>query len=223
MRRLLLNGSPRGHKSNSRLILSWLCEGLSESAPTVLDLACTSVDDARQAFVDAEQVVLAFPLYTDAMPALVKRFIESLVEVDRARLRGKQVAFIIQSGFPEAIHTETLATYLARLCVRLGFEHLGTINKGGIEGIRVMPPRMVRKTKEGFVRAGRELRDQGRFSPALVAALAGRRTLGWWGRLVFRALSWIGGGNFYWNMMLKQHGAFARRFDKPYADARPGA
>jgi len=223
MRRLLLNGSPRGKESNSRLLLGWLAEGLAETTPLVLDLAHASADEAREAFLDADQVVFAFPLYTDAMPALVKRFIESLGDVDPARLQGKQVAFIVQSGFPEAIHTETLATYLARLCVRLGLRHLGTINKGGVEGIRIMPPPLVRKTKQRFIRAGRELATLGEFTPALVATLAGRRNLGWGRTQLFHVLSWLGVTNYYWNTMLKKHGAFTRRFDQPYASARPGA
>jgi hypothetical protein len=41
-------------------------------------------------------------------------------------------------------------------------------------------------------------------------------------RLVFRVLSAFGVTNLYWNTRLKEHGAFHRRFDAPYTEARPG-
>jgi putative NADPH-quinone reductase len=227
MRRLLLNGSPRGKESNSRLILSWIAEGLARAgieSPPVMDLARASEREALlQAFIDADEVVLAFPLYTDSMPALVKGFIESLAAVDPALLRGKRVAFVVQSGFPEAIQTEAVAAYLARLSIRLAFVHVGTINKGGMEGIRVMPAYLVSRTRAGFIRAGCELAEIGQFSPALVSRMAGRRRLSLLQVLVYRALSRLGVLNLYWNSMLKKHGAFDRRFDAPFAGAYRGS
>ncbi len=231
MRRLLLNGSPRGEKSNSRLILSWLAQGISTEAASsagtssadlpVLDLAKTAKLEAhKQAFLEAEHVVLALPLYTDSMPGIVKLFFESLASVDAARLKGKSLAFIIQSGFPESIHSEALAKYLARLCARLGCIHAGTIIKGGVEGIRIMPPNMTRKLMENFIRAGRELAADGRFSSSLIEAMARPRTLSPFRQAAFKLLSNTGATNFYWNLMLKKHKAYARRFDAPYGIAK---
>lgn len=221
MKRLLLNGSPRGKDGNSRKLLSWIGEGLGQAGiatPPTVDLAPDPTRAShRQAFLDADEVVFAFPLYTDAMPGIVKAFLETLASADPASLRGKRVAFVIQSGFPEAIHTEVLGAYLARLCRRLGFRHLGTLRKGGIEGIRMMPDRQVAKVAARFRAAGRELGETGVFSDELVARLAGRRKFGALGRAVVRLLVLTGLGNFYWNTRLKQHGAFARRFDAPYA------
>ena len=226
MKRLLLNGSPRGKESNSRLILSWVATGLAKSGipePPVIDIARLAERASHlQAFASADEVVFAFPLYTDSMPGVVKDFLEALATVDPAQLRGKRLAFIIQSGFPEAIHTEVLANYLARLCARMGFVHLGTIRKGGVEGIRIMPKSKIRKAEEIFARAGRELRSTGRFSDELIKTTAGRRSFGWMGRLVLRGLIRTGLVNFYWNMMLKKHGSFARRFDAPYGLAHSG-
>jgi hypothetical protein len=131
------------------------------------------------------------------------------------------VAFVIQSGFPEAIHTEALGAYLARLCGRLGFRHLGTIRKGGIESIRMMPAKQVGKVAARFRDAGKELGQTGAFSPELIVRMARPRKFGLVGRALVRLLVATGLGNFYWNTKLKQHGAYARRFDAPYA--RPAA
>jgi NAD(P)H-dependent FMN reductase len=221
MKRLLLNGSPRGKDGNSRKLLAWIAEGMAEASipvPPTVDLAPEPTRAShREAFLDADEVVFAFPLYTDAMPGIVMAFLENVAGADPARLRGKRVAFVIQSGFPEAIHTEALAAYLARLCQRMGFHHLGTLRKGGIESIRIMPAKQVAKVAAGFHTAGQELGETGRFSAELISRMAGTRQFGFIGRAVVRLLVLTGLGNMYWNTQLKQHGAFARRFDAPYA------
>jgi hypothetical protein len=215
--RLLLNGSPRGKDANSRTILTWIAQGLGQAGPPIVDLA---PDPTRaehlEAFLDADEVVFAFPLYTDSMPGLVKAFLESVALVDKARLQGKRVAFVIQSGFPEGIHTEALGVYLARVCERLGFIHLGTLRRGGMEGIRMMPPKSVAKIQARFVEAGQELGAKGSFSPELIRTMAEPRTFGWTGRTVIRLLDQIGLMNHYWDNRLKEHDAYERRFDTPY-------
>lgn len=220
MKRLLLNGSPRGKDGNSRKILTWIAQGLEQAggvAPTIVDLAPDPTRAANlQAFMDADEVVFAFPLYTDSMPGLVKAFLETIALADRSHLHGKRVAFVIQSGFPEGIHTEALGNCLARVCQRLGFIHLGTLRKGGIEGIRMMPPKAVAKIQARFVAAGRELGASGSFSPELIRTMAEPRTFGWTGRTIIQVLGKIGLINYYWNRRLKEHGAYDRRFDTPY-------
>jgi NAD(P)H-dependent FMN reductase len=220
VKRLLLNGSPRGKDANSRTILTWMAQGLAQAGITGLSIVDVAPDHNRpahlQAFLDADEVVFAFPLYTDSMPGLVKGFLEAIALADRPRLQGKRVAFIIQSGLPEGIHTEALGAYLARVCERLGFLHLGTLRKGGVEGIRMMPPRSIAKIAAHFVQAGRELGARGSFSPELIRTMAEPRTFGWKARALIRLLGGIGLLNIYWNRRLKNHGAYARRFDTPY-------
>jgi NAD(P)H-dependent FMN reductase len=220
MKRLLLNGSPRGKDANSRTILAWIAQGLERAEITGSSVVDLAPDPTRaailQAFLDADEVVFAFPLYTDSMPGLVKGFFEAIALADQTRLQGKRVAFVIQSGFPEGIHTEALGAYLARVCQRLGFIHLGTLRKGGVEGIRMMPPRSVAKIAARFVQAGQELGARGSFSPELIRTMAEPRTLGWKARALIRLLGGIGLLDFYWNRMLRKHGAYERRFDTPY-------
>ena len=79
---LLLNGSPRGERSNSMKMLSRVGEGWERGggkAPEILHLARRpGFDRAVEAFAAADVVMLGMPLYTDAMPALVKAYIEAL-------------------------------------------------------------------------------------------------------------------------------------------------
>jgi NAD(P)H-dependent FMN reductase len=220
VKRLLLNGSPRGKDANSRKILEWIALGLKQAGiaePPIVDLAPDPTRAASvQAFLGADEVVFAFPLYTDSMPGMVKGFLEAVALSDGSRLQGKRVAFVIQSGFPEGIHTEALGAYLARVCERLGFVHLGTLRKGDVEAIRMMPPKSVAKIQARLVQAGQELGAKGRFSPELIRTMAQPRTLGWNARTLIRLQGAIGLLNFYWDQMLKKHGAYERRFDTPY-------
>jgi NAD(P)H-dependent FMN reductase len=220
VKRLLLNGSPRGKDANSRRILAWIAQGLEQTGgdgALVVDLAPDPTRAAHlQAFVEADEVVVAFPLYTDSMPGLVKAFLEVVAHSDRERLQGKRVAFVIQSGFPEGIHTEALGAYLARVCERLGFVHLGTLRKGGMEAIRMLPPKSVAKIQARFIQAGRDLGTGGSFSPDMIRTMAEPRTFGWKARGLIRLLGAIGLINGYWNHMLKKHGAYERRSDVPY-------
>jgi multimeric flavodoxin WrbA len=220
MKRLALNGSPRGEKSNSRKILSWIIKGMEEAgadAPPILDLAhVKDLESQRKAFLEAEEVLLVFPLYTDSVPGIVKGFLDSLAGVDRDRLSGKRFGFVVHSGFPESIQSEAVCAYLSRLAGRLGFELMGAAIKAGSEGFRLMPDEMTKKPRELFHAIGQSLVRDGRFDADAVERLARPRKLGVPMRIVMTLLAPTGLPNFYWNMQLKKHGAWARRFDRPY-------
>lgn len=230
MQPLLINGSPRGASSNSRVILSWIAEGLSAAAPEepvgeILDLAPASRLEAQlKAVLAVPSFVLAFPLYTDAAPALVKGFLEALAlrasgPNGESLLAGKRAAFVVQSGFPESIHGEATAAWLGRLCARLGLAYAGTVVKGGMEGTRLQPEAMTRGVRRLFVRAGTELARDGAFSADTVARLAEPRRFGPAGRLAIRLMGALGLMNAYWDMNLRKHGAYERRFDAPWGQA----
>jgi NAD(P)H-dependent FMN reductase len=219
--RLLLNGSPRGKDGNSRRLLGFIGQGLEQAGVAVSAMADLAPNPTRaetvRAFLDADEVVFAFPLYTDSMPGIVKAFLEAVAQAEPARLRGKRVAFVIQSGFPEGIHTEVLGDYLARLAERLGFVHLGTLRKGDIESIRMIAADKVEKIAAQFRAAGLELGRDGGFSSSLVERMARPRTFSAPVRFVLGLLVRSGKLNAYWDTHLEQHGAFERRFDAPYA------
>ena len=221
MKRLALNGSPRGQRSNSRLILGWISSGMAEAGaepPPILELSRTAERESQlRAFLEAEEVLLVFPLYTDSVPGVVKDFLDSLAGVDPALLKGKRFAFVVHSGFPESIHSEPVGRYLTRLCSRLGMACVGSALKGGSEGLRLMPDRMVGRTRLRFARLGGSLAGEGRFDPGTVALLARPRRLGFFGRLLVGLLIPTGLVDLYWKNMLKKHGGWPRRFDRPYA------
>jgi hypothetical protein len=222
MKLLALNASPRGASSNSAKIIDWML-GAGPDAVERVDLAPKKDFKAvAEAIARADRILVAFPLYTDSVPGIFKALIEELGALPRERLKGKEAAFVVHSGFSEAIHSEGSALYMERLCGRLGWRFLGAAIKGGSEGFRLMPDKMTEKTRRLFASLGADFLAGRPFDAAVLEKLAGRRRFGLMGRLAMRAMAFTGLGNMYWNWMLKKHGAWERRFDRPYADALGG-
>jgi multimeric flavodoxin WrbA len=72
----VLNGSPRGKTGNTQILLERFIQGFEANAGRTHQMLhlirVREVERLRQAFAEAECVLLGFPLYTDAMPGLVK-------------------------------------------------------------------------------------------------------------------------------------------------------
>ncbi len=219
MRLTVFNGSPRGKGSNTKILLEHFLLGFLETEGNTYELAYAnrvkSQDEFVKMFREADHVLLAFPLYTDAMPAMVKTFIESL-EALRGRQGNPTIGFIVQSGFPEAIHSRYVERYLEKLAARLGCRFTGTVVKGGVEGIQVMPSVMTRKLFRSFHELGKTFGETGQFDRQIVHRLAKRERLSWLGLLTAKVMAKVGLADSYWNGQLKQNGAYERRFDKSY-------
>ena len=132
---LLLNGSPRGPRSNSMRMMTpvaagWRAAGGDE--PTVLHLARSA---------DFERAVAEFPEAGDgpSRHAALHRLDARSRRRDSSRRSSRWLAekatrgsaFLVQSGFSEALHSRGLERYLAKLARRLGSPYAGTIVRGG--------------------------------------------------------------------------------------------
>lgn len=149
------------------------------------------------------------------MPAAVKEFIESLAGL---RADGKRLGFLVHSGFMEAVHSRAVERYLAKLAGRLGAGYLGTIVKGGSEGLHLKPPAATKKVRGRLRELGRIFGATAGFDEGIIAALAKPEKFSGPMRLVARAMAAIGLVNFYWDGMLKRNGAYERRFATPYVE-----
>ena len=219
----LFNGSPRGAKGNTPILLEQFAAGfraaraVDPEATPLLHLNRLSEREAHlRAFESAECVWLGFPLYTDAMPGIVKAFIDDL-EGFKGRVGNPPIGFLVQSGFPEGAQSRFVERYLEKLAGRLGSPYLGTIVRGGGEGTRLMPDNMNRKLFDGLRGLGADLAANGcldikrlrqvvgveRYSPLLIP--------------LFKILSRTSLLNFYWDSDLKKNNAYERRFARPYA------
>jgi len=220
MKLAIINGSPRYKKSNSNLLINQFLSGYNKIIPedvSVHYLVNQQVrDEAVNAFLVSDQIILIFPLYTDCMPGIVKEFIESIAQLNKNDIGGKKIGFIVQSGFPEAVHSVAVEHYLEKLAKRLQCEYLGTVIKGGVEGIQIMPPFMMRKLFLQFNKLGEYFARNSAFSPQIMDKLRKPYKMSPRKIAIFKLLIKLGLTNFYWNNNLKKNGAFEKRFDKPY-------
>jgi len=219
MKLTVFNGSPRGKKSNTTILLEHFLKGFMETDGNSYELVYVAINrdvgKLVEMFKDANNIILAFPLYTDCMPGIVKSFIDSLKS-----LCGKQnnpgIGFLVQSGFPEAYHSRFVERYLEKLAKRLNCQYIGCIVKGGIEGIRVMPHFMTKKIFNSFYELGKAYGKSGKFDQMLLNKLAKPEHLSTLTRLFYSFGKLIGLVNNYWDKQLKENNAFEKRFDKPY-------
>jgi len=217
MRLMLCNGSPRGKGSNTAILLKHFIAGFMATPGNMHDLAyLTRLKEhpsIAEKFRQTDAAIIAFPLYTDSMPAIVKDFIETL---DAAEGNMPALGFIVQSGYPETVHSRFVEKYCEKLARRLNSKYLGTIIRGGVEGIQVKPPFLTRRLFMAFRSLGRHFGVTKEFHPIILKKLAGKERMSAIGRLMFRIFQVTGLSNLYWNKLLKKHGVYERRFDRPY-------
>jgi multimeric flavodoxin WrbA len=95
MKITIINGSPRGKKSNSKMLTDQFLAGLAKANPateheTFYLVNLHQIEDANEACQQGDLILLVFPLYTDAMPAVVKQFFERMPS-----LPGKKIVYLI--------------------------------------------------------------------------------------------------------------------------------
>jgi hypothetical protein len=97
---------------------------------------------------------------------------------------------------------------------------VGTIVKGGVEGIQTMPPWLTRPLLSKMEAVGRSLGATDELDAALLRDLAGPDWFVGWRRPVLNLVV-AAGANPFWNRLLKKNGAYARRFDRPWEATAP--
>ena len=222
LRRLtVFNGSPRGRKGNTPILLSHFSKGFTSINGNNVEVfhlnRLNDLDSHRQAFAQAECVLLGFPLYTDAMPGMVKAFIDRLEAFGELEA-NPPILFLVQSGFPEAAHSRYVQRYLEKLAERLHSPYLGTMVKGSGEGLRLMPEEMNTDLFENLQQLGKGFAADGRLDPERLTKLSNRERYPRYLAPVYRLLAHTPLLNFYWDMQLKQNNAYERRFARPYLE-----
>ncbi len=128
----------------------------------------------------------------------------------------KGFGVIVQSGFPEAVHSSFITRYFRRLAEKREALFIGELIKGGVEGLQMMPEKMTRGVRTSFRELGKSFRGNGRLDGASADSLKSPWRMGPVRRLLFSLARIIGLSNFYWDHKLKANGAFGERFAAPY-------
>jgi len=213
----LFNGSPRGRKGNTPIFLREIAAGFGGPSEIHHLVRIRETEGMVQAFADAECVVLGFPLYTDAMPGIVKHFIEAL-EPLVGKTNNPPIGFVVQSGFPEGLHSRYVERYLEKLAGRLGSPYLGTLVKGNGEAVRVMPRNMTKNLFANLQAIGSGLAVKGHFDAAVLAKIAHPERFPIILGPVFQVFLRTPIAHSYFDNMLKQNGVYEQRFDKPFIE-----
>jgi len=215
----VFNGSPRGKKSNTRILLEKVLEGFSTITNPEMSIIYLSNsaerEKAHQAYADSDLTILGFPLYTDSMPGLVKEFIESLTPYVNCNNNPK-IAFMVQSGFPESLHSRFVENYLEKLARRLNAPHAGTIVKGGCEAIQWMSEKSNQKLFNGLHEIGVDLAQERAFDSEKLKNLSKPERYPSILAAVFKLAFLLPISQYYWNFQLKENGAYDARFAKPF-------
>jgi multimeric flavodoxin WrbA len=213
----LFNGSPRGPKGNTPIFLRELAAGFGGPSETHHLVRMKQTPEMLQAFAAAECIILGFPLYTDAMPGVTKHFIEAL-EPLVGRQNNPPLGFVVQSGFPEGLHSRYVERYLEKLAQRLGSPYLGTIVKGGGEGTRMMPANMTKNLFANLRALGALLASEGRFDAEILAAMAKPERYPAILGPVLRLFLRLPIAHSYFDNQLKENGAYEQRFAQPFLE-----
>lgn len=212
MRFLICNGSPHGEKGATAGYIKALETGIRGAGADVENVLLVKVREhaqfAEQAAA-ADLVIVAFPLYTDAMPGITMAFFEAL-EPYIGRMSKVRIGFIVQSGFPEKSHSKPVEKYLERLVSILGAQYTGT----AIFGSGMM---MNRKREKLVSKLGASLVSEEHFDAALLRRTTPMDRLGLFARVIVRLLAHTPLLNSFWDKDLKANGAYEKRFDRPYA------
>lgn len=139
-RALLLIGSPKTRKSTSYSLGGYLFEQLAvRSIHTETIFLHTVLHNARkmqallEAVESADLIVLAFPIYVDALPAPAIEVLERIAQhrADHGAVRQQLFAAIANCGFPEAYQTATGLAIAETFAQQAGFKWAGALALGG--------------------------------------------------------------------------------------------
>ena len=214
---LIIIGSPRGKGSNSLFLAQIFIRGfktINNEAPHTIFLShIKEINTHLEVFKNAKRILWFFPLYTDAMPALVKNFMENLSKND---FSDKQMGFFIISGFPEARHSMYVERYFINLTKKYNAQLIGSVIKGGMEGVSMQPKWLTRKVRKQVKRLGYNFAQTGKLDPAISKKMRKMVDLPKIAIFMITIMKKLGLMNKYWNKNLKRNNAFQQRFDKPY-------
>ena len=215
MRLTLINGSPRGYKSNTGRLLDHFIKGFLETEGNTCEIEYLTKNRRNlpalaEKFAAAQNVIIGFPLYVDAMPGSVKEFFE-ILESCMGKANNPAIGFVIQCGFPETSHTRYVEKYCEKFSRRLGCRYLGSILKGGCEGLDIQPRFLTDKYYSNFYLLGVELGKTGKLDGIILGKLSRPEHLN--AENMAQVIPFINHG--LWDAQMEKNGVIDKSFNKP--------
>ena len=209
----IINGSPRGIKSNSNLIASWFSEALEDQMTITLHHAAkTSLhQEIAKSIKQDHSLLIVFPLYTDSVPYVLKALLEEM-ELHKHQYHDINVYFVVQSGFGGAKHSRAVEAYLQLASKLLGMNYMGTAIRPSSEGLRLYPPAWTQKPQTLFHELADDIKQGIPFNKDTLAKLIPYETPPWHLKLAIR----LGLGDMYFKNQQRRHKVFKQRYRRPY-------
>lgn len=216
MKTIILNGSPKKNinESNTEIFINQFQKNMKEKYP-VRYIIREDHKKLINELKEYERILIFLPLYIHAMPGHVMKFIEKLEEKD---MRGKNLGFFIQAGFPETQQEQYVERYFKQLCKELKCNYIGTVSRGESAGIYMFPDKF-EKVYKLLNELGSKFEENGCFDKGLVAKLSFPYELSdesLFKRGAYKVMYFTKLADFGWNYMLKQRNAYENRYDKPF-------
>lgn len=140
-RALLLVGSPRGKKSSSMALGTYLLDRLQErgwEADKIHIHPALRSSEKREKMLaavnGANLVALVFPLYVDSIPAAAIHAMELIAARRQAAEVSPKFIAIVNCGFPEAYHNDTALAICRQFAREANFEWAGGLLLGAGQG-----------------------------------------------------------------------------------------
>lgn len=218
---LLLVGSPKGSRSTSHSLGTYLLERLADEGleGDTLHISASTVSENRRhelaETVDAADItILAFPLYVDSLPSRVVAAMEHIAGLRKGRAtpRENTLLAISNCGFPEARHNETALAICRRFAREASFKWAGGLSLGGGGFVDGRPLEklggMARSIRKSLDLAAAAL-AQGKPVPEEALSLMAKPLMPAW--------LYIMGGNMGWGSQARKNGVRNQLDARPYA------
>lgn len=129
---ILLNGSMRGDKANSKHFLDRLSKDLKGDVESInLSQYINKQDELVKLLLSAGKIVLGFPLYVDGIPGQVLRIMEKLEKTNPQT--GVKIYSVINMGFYESSQIKNAMKQVKNWCRQSGYEYCGGVAVGAGE------------------------------------------------------------------------------------------
>lgn len=144
---MVLNGSPRASKSNSRRYAD-IFIGKSKEAADYFDIKRSNHSDLCDRLGKYSDVLMVFPLYADGIPVTMLNFLKTLET--RPPDSKPAVSVLINCGFIESEQNDTAVMMMGLFCRQNGYKMGSVLKIGSGEAILDSPfrPLVSRKIKK---------------------------------------------------------------------------